>query len=279
MRSALLRSLLAAVALVTVFGSASAVAEDAGGELELRPYVGQLRTLQVEIEGRPATMIFDTGAGMSSITPAFAAQVGCAPYGVATAFRMDGERVTFQRCPALSVRIGPLAMERELRVFDLAAVLPEGLPPVDGVIGLDLFEGRVVTMLPELAAIRIETRRSLARAVARRAPGRLRLAREAGGAGLTAFVPAASRLGDVWLLLDSANLAGVRLHPWAHAALSGETASAGVRLAVEGAPPRTIEPEVLDALIYDGALNADFLARHTITLDLSRGRIWWREPD
>jgi hypothetical protein len=222
-------------------------------------------------------MIFDTGAGITSITPAFAAQVGCVPYGLITAFRMDGQRVAFQRCPALRTRIGAVSAQRELGVFDLASVLPQGLPPVDGVVGLDLFEGRIITILPELSGIRMETQRSLARAVGARPPARLRLAREAGGAGLTAFVRAQSRIGDVWMLLDSANLAAPRLHPWARAALSAESvASPTIRLSIEGAAPMIDDVEVIDTLIYDGALNAAFIARYAVTLDLARGRVWWR---
>jgi hypothetical protein len=273
-----LRNLLVVATAVLGLLSAPAAAQ-ARGDIALRPYVGGLRTMQIVIEGRSATMIFDTGAGITSLTPAFAAQVGCTPYGLTTAFRMDGERVVFQRCPALSTRVGVMTVERELGVFDLTSVLPPGLPPVDGVVGLDVFEGRTITIMPQLSAIRIETQRSLARAVARRTPARLRLAREAGGAGLTAFVPAQSRLGDVWLLLDSANLAGPRLHRWAHAALrDAESESSGVALLVEGAPGRRVDAQVIDTLIYDGALDSAFLAQHTVTMDLARGRIWWRPP-
>jgi hypothetical protein len=37
--------------------------------------------------------------------------------------------------------------------------------------------------------------------------------------------------------------------------------------------------EIVDGLIYDGALDASFLEAHAVTLDLDRGRAWWRTPN
>lgn len=272
-----------AVALAFIIGLGVAPAASATGprsqELALHPYVGNLRTINVKIEGRVATLIFDTGAGITSITPEFAAQIGCEPRGNISAFRMNGERVAFQRCALLGIEIGTEQIERDFGVFDLGAVLPPGLPHVDGVAGLDLFDHRTITILSGLSGVRLETRSSLRRAIGASSPARLRLAREAGGLGLTVFCPVRSRQGDVWLLLDSANLAGVRLHPWAAAALgdpNSATPTSQVRLSVEGASAETVDAEIIDELIYDGALNAEFLERRVVTLDLDRGRVWWR---
>jgi hypothetical protein len=283
MRHSCVQWFAAALMLLIGLGVApsGAATSPRSNELALHPYVGKLRTVQVEIEGRVATLIFDTGAGITSVTPEFAAQIGCEPRGYVSAFRMNGERVAFQLCPSLNVQIGGAQTERNLGVFDLGSVLPQGLPHVDGIAGLDLFDGRTITILPGLSGLRLETRSSLRRAVGASTPARLRMAREAGGIGLTVFCPARSRQGDVWLLLDSANLAGVRLHPWAVAAVGGSTEAtrtSRVQLSIEGAAPETVDAEIVDELIYDGALNADFLERRAITLDLERGRAWWRPP-
>lgn len=241
----------------------------------LRPYVGQLRTIQIEIDGHQATLLFDTGAAISSITPAFADELGCTAYGHVTAFRMDGQRVTFQRCRPLDTTVANVRTHHEFGVFDLDAVLPPDLPRLQGIAGLDLFDGRILTIRRGLNAIRVETPQSLARSIGRRRPALLHLGREAGGIGLTAFVRAPTRVGDAWLLLDSANLAGTRLHPWARSALAN--GAGPLLLSVEGAQSREVEPQVVDDLIYDGALDARFITAQTITLDLARGRIWWRD--
>jgi hypothetical protein len=246
--------------------------------LPLGAYAGQLKTLPIEINGRTATMIFDTGAGITSVTPEFARRIGCEPGAPVTAFRMDGERVSLARCASMPIRFAGIVTRRELGVFDLGAVLPSDLPPVDGIVGLDLFDGRSITILPGLGALRVETPSTLRRATSGSRAARLRLSREAGGMGLTAFVPARTPAGDAWLLLDSANLAGVRLHPWAFDALAGAGSAEpkAVVLSIEGADAETVEVRRVDALIYDGALDASYLSRHSITLDLQHGRAWWR---
>jgi hypothetical protein len=246
--------------------------------LELRPYVGQLRTIDVTVAGRPARMIFDTGAGLTSVTPEFAAEIGCAPFGNITGFRMNGERVSFQRCPEANLTAGAFGVRTELGVFDLGAVLPEGLPHVDGVMGLDVFRGSAIT-LEGLERLRIESRASLRRTTRGVEPARMRPLSDLSGS-LTAFVPVATPLGDAWLLLDSANLDGVRLHPWTYEAMlpGGQSRDevASVALSVEGAESVTIAPRVDPALIYDGAVDARFMRDYTITIDLARERIWWR---
>ncbi len=252
----------------------SAVAHAQGvTELPLRPYVGQLKTIELTIAGHPARLLFDTGAGVTAVTPEFAASIGCAPSGVVSSFRMDGEPVTFQRCLAPSrITQGHFQTSQSIAVFDLRRVLPAGLPPVDGVAGLDLFRGRTITIEKNLAGIRLETRMSLQRIARARAPSRIRLAQEAGGAGLTVFAPMRVGGGDIWFLMDSANLAAVRLHPTSHALLGN---GQSVRLAMEGALEEVITPEIVNRLIYDGALNAAFMSQYEITLDLAGARAWW----
>jgi hypothetical protein len=230
------------------------------------------------VSGQAARMIFDTGAGLTSITPEFAARIGCAPFGHVTGFRMNGERVSFRRCPATDMTAGAFRVNAELGVFDLAAVLPEGLPHVDGVMGLDVFRDTAIT-LEGLERLRIESRASLRRTTRGLEPARMRLLSDLSGS-LTAFVPVATSKGDAWLLLDSANLDGVRLHPWTHEALLPEGESRGeestVTLSVEGAETVTVVPRVDSALIYDGALDAAFMRDYVITIDLTQERIWWR---
>jgi hypothetical protein len=269
------------IALLVSSPAALARPDSARDTIPLRPYVASLRTLDLEVGGQTARMIFDTGAGVSVLTPEFAARVGCAPHGRITAFRMTGERVEMQRCPALRVRLDRDLGAHEFGVLDLGAILPDGLPPIDGVVGLDVFDGLAITIHRDLSAIAIEDGNQLRRIARNAGPGRLRLAREAGGAGLSAFVPISSPHGDLWLLVDSANLAGVRLHPLAYRALAGSTPSSGlaappVTIRIDGATPHQVTPEIIDTLIYDGALDASYIADFDVTLDLANERIWWR---
>lgn len=243
-------------------------------QVALRGYVGALKTIDVVIDGRPARLLFDTGAGVTSVTPRFAQEIGCAPWGQITAFRMNGDRVSFQRCGHSQVSINGFEAQRDLFVFDLNAVLPEGLPPIDGIAGLDLFDGETVTLVHGLSALRVESVRSQRRVTRGLRAGRIRLAREASGAGLTVFTPVHTARGDLWLLVDSGNLSGLRLSGSARDALG----SVGdIAVGVDGAAPVEVHPEIVADLIYDGALNAEFIAAHDLTLDLACQRAWWRD--
>lgn len=263
------RSLLCGAMGASLAGAPAAFARDTVS-IALEPYVGRLRAFDLTINGERARLLFDTGAGLTSVTPAFATRLGLAPWGQATGFRASGERVDFQRLANVDIAATGFAARREIFVFDLSRILPEGLPPIDGVAGLDLFEGRTITLAHGLSHLRVERSHRFGRA-----SGRMRVCREAGGAGLTVYVPAASAQGDIWLLLDSANLAGLRLSPPAHAALG---AHARVMLSVDGAEPAEAAPDIVAGLIHDGMLDADFIARHDVTIDLARQRIWWRAP-
>lgn len=248
-------------------------------EAPLSTYVGMLRTIDVEINGRPARMLFDTGAGVSSVTPEFASMIGCRPFGQISAHRMDGERVSFQRCGRVALTIAGRRFARELVVFDISSLLPAELPEVDGVLGLDVFDGMTVTLAPELRGLSLRRQRARERGT----EGRMRHAREAGGAGLSVFVAASTAEGHVWLLLDSANLGSVRLHPSTYESLASQNSAPGssdrLSLLVAGALPEQTAPEVLSSLLYDGALNAGYISQYQVTLDLGAERIWWRRAD
>lgn len=43
-----------------------------------------------------------------------------------------------------------------------------------------------------------------------------------------------------------------------------------------GGEPTAVTPQLVDALIYDGSLDARFMSGYDIILDLRRERIWWR---
>lgn len=267
-------------------GVHAAVAADSGTAVPLKQYAGLLRTVEVRVAGKPTTMLFDTGAGVTLITPQFARQIGCEPRGHLSAFRMNGERIAMQHCPPQSLAIGHYRVTKPLAVFDLKAVLPADLPPIEGVLGLDALDGQVVTILHGLSALRVE-RPEASRSRARSpSSGRLRIAREAAGQGLTVFVPIVAGDQTAWMLVDSANLAGIRLHPESYRLLSQiprqDSAARGdvaLVFAVDGARPARRNVELLPDLIYDGALDAEFLSHYDLTLDLVRERASWRFVD
>lgn len=281
MRRPRLRTSLLACALLAGIGCRSALPPPQttaqAGEpavIALEPYVGRLRAVRARVGGEELRLLFDTGGGLTSISPAAAARAGCAGTGRSTGFRMSGERLDSPLCPALEVAVGPWRSRLDVGVFDLAALLPKEFPPLDGVLGLDAFDGATLTL--DLAGDRLtlETAASAARRIATAAELRVRRATNPDSRGVDLFVACPAPRGDAWLLLDSGNLDTVRLAPHAAALLGVPPAGdPRARLVVAGLPPEEAEITVHDS-IYDGALNQRWMAKRVLTLDLLRNRGW-----
>jgi len=281
MRRSLRRTPILACALLAGIACGSAVppphaAARAGqpADIALERYVGRLRTVRVRVGGEELRLLFDTGGGLTSFTPAAAARIGCTPAGRSTGFRMSGERLDSSLCPAVELAVGPWRSRLDVGVFDLAALLPKEFPSLDGVLGLDAFDGATLTL--DLAGdhLTLETAASAARRIATAAELRVRRATNPDSRALDLFVACPAPRGDAWLLLDSGNLDTVRLAP--HAATLLAVPPAGdprARLVVAGLAPEETEITIHDS-IYDGALNQRWMAKRVLTLDLLHDRAW-----
>lgn len=263
------RILAAALALFVVAAHAPSFAES----LPLSPYVegSGLVAADIGIGGRTAHVLFDSGAGVTAITPEFARQTGCTPFGSFTGIRMRGDRIDLQKCGEWEVRAGRSIVRHDIAVIDLAPLLGEGAPPIDGILGLDVLDGRLVTLSLADRRIRIGERPG-----GGWREGVVRFQREAGGAGLTAFVRVESPQGPLWMLLDSGSVgAFVYLSPGALQQL-GHVGEGPISLRVSGAGEHEMEMHRIDNLIYDGVLGERFMRMFDIAIDFRRSRIWWR---
>ena len=237
--------------------------------LALTPYFRELRVVHVMAGDDPLTMLVDTGGGATLVTPQVAARHGCQPYGHDVGYRMTGERVAFQRCDAIELssgrwrrRIAPVA------VFDVNALLPKELPPLDGVLALDAFRGDVVTLDWPAGAVTVHGSADRAAALARHGVA-VRVATGETGRMLSAFVPVAARKGRLWFLLDSGNLRGTLVGSDAvgDGLLERPAADGRLTLAIASLPPASMPASVTD-LTIDGALGTSFLMQAPVTLDL-----------
>lgn len=240
-----------------------------GEPLTLSRYVGNFATLDVEIGGQRARMLFDTGAGVTSITPAFARRIGCAPHGALTGFRVSGERVALQKCEQVRLAIGRRHTVRDLGVFDLATVLPADLPPLDGVVGLDAFDSAELTLRLADRAIDVGPRQGRGWR-----EGQVRVQREMAGLGVSVFTRVEAYNGSLWMLLDSGNVGPALLSPGALTQLN--TTSPPNSLSIAGAGMHDVQTEQLTSSIYDGNLGWTLMRDFEIALDLLHNRIWWR---
>ena len=245
-----------------------------------------LWTLEARLPDRPCRLFFDTGAGLTCLTPELCRSLGLAPLGRATGFRMSGERVDMPLHEGPALTLADTALELEtVACLDIAALLPGTFSPVDGVLALDALASRPFTITTE-PALQIETADSLAE---RRRVGALldvRLARPAAGLALDVFLrvkaPPGPDASALWLELDTGKtgptLIGAHRRPelgLSDAATAGrETAPAARSLELDlGAEVVRVDAQFRE-LIYDGVIGAELFADRPITFDLARAEVW-----
>lgn len=248
--------------------------------MSLEPYRAGLVTACVEVGGAPRRWLFDTGAGMTMLSPRLADELGARPFGRMTGFRMSGERLDFPACDGVELAVGGVALgPRRVGVLDVGALMPPDWPQVDGVLALDALDALTVEL--SLA------RRTLGLGSVGAGPDEgwveveVQISRTVSGFSVVPFVAARAPGGHLWLELDSGNVDHTLLAPHA-AALLGHEVEPGTRtplgevaLDLVGLGPVRTEA-VTREIIYDGVLGASFLRTHDVRLATSRGRAWLR---
>jgi hypothetical protein len=240
----------------------------------LVPYVGRLVTVAARLGGQSLTLLLDTGGGQTLITPQVAARLGCTPHGRSVGLRMTGERVEFQRCEAAPLQVGGRTVGgREIAVWDVMAVLPKDLPPLDGVLALDRFLDQPFTLQLGARTLVLESPSSLERRVRGIARVEVRAATGLAGADLTVFVKGS--LGEPgWFLFDSGNLDVTRVAPHMFAPPgSVSSAPAEATLTLAGLVPVKVVTKVSE-IVYDGVLAESFLRGWDWTFRLATGELW-----
>ena len=238
-------------------------------EVALNPYIGRLVTVDVVVDRDTARLIFDTGGGETFISPEVARHIGCTPTGRSVGFRMTGERVDMQLCHDVAISIGGVGFEhQELGVWDINAILPEGVPSVDGLLSLKTFETQPISLDLKTRSLTLETAASYRDRVLNMARLHSRLATGPNGDQLSVFVR-----GEVdstaWFLVDSGNLDVVQAAPY----LGGSEDVWEHDLHLDGMPPVSTSFRTRD-IIYDGALSEEFMRDWVFTFNLASNEVW-----
>jgi hypothetical protein len=263
---------LAAVLVVSL--PASAMAQQV---IRLERPVQGIEALSARIDGHAGLYVVDSGLGTSAVTPATARVIGCTPWGKVTGFRATGERVDAERCNSATLDFGPLSRRMpQLSVFDLQKFMGPAGARFAGAIGLDALEGRVITLSVAGHTLTIENNASTQRIAAEGHEVPIRLVRSAEGAALTADLGVATRLGTLWMEIDTGNY-GPSLIDKRAAALVGldplNTVAQPLASMMVGKSHIRGSAVVRD-LILDGDLGREALIDWDVTLDLACGRGW-----
>jgi hypothetical protein len=234
-----------------------------------------IRTVRVVVANDTLDFLFDTGGGVTVISPAVAAKIGCAPSGRSVGFRMTGQMLAGPYCHDVALSLGGLALRDDAGVMDLAQMLGPSAPRVDGMISLSTQRGRALTLDFEGNQLIVETPATLEARVRDMTPLAARLATGVSGGELGVFIGVPVETTMLWLEWDSEHNARTFLAPHA-AALLGVTDSTGQgAIALPLAP--TVKPVIAvqtKDIIHDGVLSARFLERATWSVDLATGRMW-----
>jgi len=231
--------------------------------------------VRVEIGGKERLFQFDTGGGNTFMSPEIAKEIACEKGARVVGFRMTGDKLEAPRCDDVPLTIGghrftiPTAGVYQVGEFNAKGVT------VDGLVALDIFEGRTITM--DFAGLKliVETPQSAARRIAGATELPARLIREMGGYAITIDVQVPSKMGHLGFEIDSGN-GGTILVAKPYAAAFGFDPDKGPRM---GSIPigKGIEASgfIMPAgITLDGNLGMPFLKNYVVTVDLEKGRLW-----
>ena len=265
---------LAPIALAAALVTANAAA--AQTVLKLEPYRRSVAA-RVEIGGQTRLMAFDTGGGDSIISPELAKQIGCKPFGSLKGFRMTGDRIDTPRCDNVKIGWGGEdLLAEQAGVYDVTELFAKDAQPIDGMLSLKLFDGKIVTLDFAGLAVIIETPASAEKRIVGATELPAHLARETGGRALAVYVDVPTAHGPLAFELDSGN-GGTLLVSKEYAGEFGlDPASNGPQPgSIPIAPGITAKGMVFTPdLIIDGNLGMPFLKDYLVTLDLAAGRVW-----
>ena len=234
--------------------------------------------VQATVGGQARRFLFDTGEGLTMISPALAKAVGCEPWGNITAFRMLGERLDLKRCDDVTFGLGGRYIRAPSTiVYDLAEIAGKEAPPLDGAIGLDLFDGQTITLQFGARRVIVEDAASARRRARAGVEVPLRMDRF-DGAGIDVFLGVQTPRGLAWMTLDAGNAGPTIFVAPAIAPLLGLKADTKEPQQVEAVLGSGIvfrgKARVFPGMIMDGNLGLQLMRRWDVTLDLKKGRAW-----
>src|SRR5437868_1486200 len=161
--------------------------------------------VRVDVAGKERLFQLDTGGGNTFISPEIAKQLNCEKGARIVGFRMTGDKLEASRCDDVALTIGghrfnvPIAGVYQVGEFNAKGVT------VDGLLALDLFAGKTISIDFAGQRLIVETPHTAAARIARATELPARLVRETNGYGLTVNIEVPSRMGRLGFELDSGN--------------------------------------------------------------------------
>jgi len=233
--------------------------------------------VRAEVGGKERLFQFDTGGGVTIISPALAKELGCERGARLVGYRMTGDKLDTPRCDNVALSIGGHRFNAPVvGVYETGQLAArEAAGTVDGLIALDIFAGRTVTLDFAGGRIILETPESAHQCQLQGTELPARLGRDISGRAIAVYVDVPSKLGTLAFELDSGNGGTI---------LVGKTYARALGFDPDGGPVPgklavghgiTAQGLIFPAgITLDGNLGMPFLKDYLVTLDLERGRVW-----
>ena len=268
--------LLASLLLST--GIASAQTSAAQPQvIRLQRFRKALWTVRVSVAGTSGDFLFDTGGGNTLVTEEFSSRMKCDFWGRTTGYNMFGKRNDGPHCDDVQLTAGSVSLTPvNVAKIDFGQQF-EGDRTPDGLLSLDAFDGKAITIDQVAGTLTIETDQSLVQRTKDMRELPFRVSRECSARCLSVFVAVPTRRGTTWLILDS-GAGGVSLISKDYAGAFGlDPAGKEQRLQHDIAPGVHVDsPVVVTDLIMDGNLGQPFMSQYVLTMDLRTSRCWIR---
>jgi hypothetical protein len=248
--------------------------------IQLKPYIGNLKSVDVFIKGVKYNFLFDSGGGETFISPEIVKLLGKEIYGSSTGIRMDGEMIKYQKADSISIIIdNSEKYHKTIGVWDIMSILPEGLPRVDGVLSLKSFVNDILTIDISKNILIIENNTFTKNQIKTKTLIPSRFANGPDGAELDIFIGIPKSGHMYWFLFDTGNIGPV--------ILSHECATLwGLQSNIKDSDMAVTNLEFVigkneikantysKKIIYDGSLNFESISKYIFTIDFRKKEVW-----
>lgn len=246
--------------------------------IKLQRFRKALWKVHVTVKGKEGDFLFDTGGGMTHVTKEFADGLECRFWGRTTGYNMFGHRAGGPHCDEVQIDAGGVGLiPVSVGFLDFGDQFAGDKTP-DGLLALDAFDGKAITIDQKEATVTIETPASLAKRVRSMQEFPLRVARECSGRCLSAFLGVKTPDGMTWLNIDT-GAGGVSLFSKEYAPSFGLDPDKKEQ-SIDFALNRDVRiggQAMIADMIMDGNLGQPFLSKYIVTIDLKNSRIWFGE--
>ena len=243
--------------------------------IKLQRFRKALWKVHVSVKGKEGDFLLDTGGGITLLTDEFLKDIPCRFWGRNTGYNMFGKRGDGPHCDDVQIDAGGVALTPvSVGKINFDGQFPGDKAP-DGLLSLDAFDGRAITLDQAAATLTIETPKSLARRTKTMRELPFRVSRECSARCLSVFLGVPTADGMTWLALDS-GAGGVSLIAKDYAksfGLDPEAKQQRLKFDVAAGVP-VDSPVMVTDMIMDGNLGQPFMSRYVITMDLRNERLW-----